>query len=242
MTAPLTPPHQPQPNEPWQAPPSGSHLAPGTDEEARERRAELRQGAVITVALTVAGIGLGLLWLWLAPRVPLVADDTAVLLKDSEGEEAIGADGTFVLLALAFGVVAAAGVFLLRRRGGIPLVVGLALGGLLGSLVAWRLGTWLGPTSDVVAHAKEVGKGVTFDAPLELHAVGAAVLAWPIAAMIVHLGLTALFGPRDPEPEWEFPRAASGEAPAGAFGPGPGSADGPAGEDGPAAGAGPDRP
>ncbi|WP_329205315.1 ABC transporter permease [Streptomyces sp. NBC_01696] len=234
MTAPLTPPHQPQPNDPWQAPPSGSHLLhpeqPGPD----ERSAELRQAAVVAAVLTVAGIGLGLLWLWLAPRVPLVSDDTAVFLKNSEGEEAIGADGTFVLLALAFGLVSAAVVFLLRRRGGLPLVVGLALGGLLGSLLAWGIGTWLGPTSDVVAHAKEVGKGVTFDAPLELHAVGAAMLAWPIAAMIVHLGLTALFGPRDPEPEWAgsygTPQAEPGHGTA--FGPAPGAPAEPGAEDG----------
>ncbi|MER5556624.1 ABC transporter permease [Streptomyces sp. NPDC002793] len=231
MTAPLTPPHQPQPNDPWQAPPSGSHAVPGEEPGGAERRTELRQGALIAAVLTVAGVVLGLLWLWLAPRVPLVSDDTAVFLKNSEGEEAIGADGTFVLLGLAFGLVSGAAVFLLRRRGGIPLVVGLALGGLLGSLLAWGIGTWFGPTSDVVAHAKEVGQGVTFDAPLELHAVGAAMLAWPIAAMIVHLGLTALFGPRDPEPEWgtfhgatafyEAPPAEPGSA----FGPKPGPAE-----------------
>ncbi|MFE3515691.1 ABC transporter permease [Streptomyces sp. NPDC059166] len=202
MTAPLTPPHQPQPNDPWQATPSGSHAVPG-GRPGDERRTEIRQGAVIAVLLTAAGLALGLLWLWLAPRVPLVSDDTAVFLKNSESEDAIGADGTFVLLGLAFGLVTGAAVFLFRRRGGIPLVVGLALGGILGSLLAWGIGTWFGPTSDVVAHAKEVGKGVTFDAPLELHAVGAAILAWPVAAMIAHLGLTALFGPRDPEPEWE---------------------------------------
>ncbi|MDF6021677.1 ABC transporter permease [Streptomyces sp. JH34] len=252
MTAPLTPPHQPQPNDPWQAPPSGSHVVPGKDPDAEERRAELRQGALTAAVLTVAGVLLGLLWVWLAPRVPLVSDDTAVFLKNSEGEEAIGADGTFVLLALAFGLVSAAAVFLLRRRGGIPLVVGLALGGLLGSLLAWGLGTWLGPTSDVVAHAKEVGKGVTFDAPLKLHAVGAAVLAWPIAAMIVHLGLTALFGPRDPEPEWAFPYgtqdegpgSAPGQASGGGGSPAPGHAGGPEAGDGPAdgTGQGPSRP
>ncbi|MFJ8886263.1 ABC transporter permease [Streptomyces sp. NPDC102402] len=230
MTAPLTPPHQPQPNDPWQAPPSGSHAVPGAQPGADERRAEIREGAVTAAVLTVAGVALGLLWLWLAPRVPLVSDDTAVFLKNSEGEQAIGADGTFVLLALAFGLVSAAAVFLFRRRGGIPLVVGLALGGLLGSLLAWGIGTWFGPTSDVVAHAKEVGKGVTFDAPLELHAVGAAMLAWPIAAMIVHLGLTALFGPRDPEPEWGIPygegQPGSATGPESAFGPGPVAEDG----------------
>jgi hypothetical protein len=162
-------------------------------------KTELRQAAVITVAVAVGGVLLGLLWLWLAPRVPLVADDSAVYLKDTEGEQAIAVDGTFTLLALAFGAVSGLVVFAVRRRGGVPLVVGLALGGLLGSVLAWRLGVWLGPAQDVVAHAKAVGKGITFEAPLKLNAKGA-LLAWPVAAMAVHLGLTALFGPRDPEP------------------------------------------
>ncbi|MFD4695028.1 ABC transporter permease [Streptomyces sp. NBC_00683] len=228
MTAPLTPPHQPPSDDPWQATPSGSHAAPGGQEPLRgtELVAEVRRAAVVTGLLTVAGVALGLLWLWLAPRVPLVSDDTAVFLKNSESEEAIGADGTFVLLALAFGLVSAAAVFLFRRSGGIALVVSLALGGLLGSLLAWGIGTWFGPTSDVVAHAKEVGKGVTFDAPLELHAVGAGMLAWPVAAMAVHLGLTALFGPRDPEPEWEAGYGADRPAAGPASGPAPGSAGG----------------
>ncbi|OUD02027.1 DUF2567 domain-containing protein, partial [Streptomyces swartbergensis] len=29
-----------------------------------------------------------------------------------------------------------------------------------------------------------------------------ALLAWPFAALVLHLGLMALFGPRDPEPEF----------------------------------------
>nr|WP_248001893.1 DUF2567 domain-containing protein [Streptomyces sp. RPA4-2] len=162
-------------------------------------KTEVRDAAVITVAVALAGVLLGVLWWWLAPHVPLVADDTAVYLKDTEGEQAIGVDGTFTLLALGFGVVSAAVVFLVRRRGGVPLVVGLAVGGLLGSLLAWRLGVYLGPTQNVVAHAKAVGKGVTFSAPLKLGAKGA-LLAWSLGALVVHLGLTALFGPRDPDP------------------------------------------
>lgn len=58
---------------------------------------------------------------------------------------------------------------------------------------------WLGPDSDVIAHAQSAGKGVTFSAPLKLGAKGA-LLAWSFAAALVHLGLTALFGPRDPDP------------------------------------------
>lgn len=157
---------------------------------------------MITVVLTLGGVLLGLLWWWLAPHVPLVGDvldkSWVVYLKDSEGEQAVGVDGTFTLLGLGFGVVSALVVFLLRRHGGVPLVVALGLGGLLGSLLAWRLGIWLGPESDVLAHAQAVGKGVTFSAPLKLSAKGA-LLAWPLAALLAHLGLTALFGPRDPE-------------------------------------------
>ncbi|WP_405688634.1 ABC transporter permease [Streptomyces sp. NBC_00057] len=237
MTAPLTPPHQPSSNGPWQTPPKwGGQGGPGRpggpgaahsgtlleSQEERNLRSDLLRAAVVTVLVTVTGIGLGLLWLWLAPRVPLISDSTAVFLSDSEGEEAIGADGTFVLLALAFGALSAALVFLFQRRGGIALVVGLALGGLLGSLLAWRLGVWLGPDQDVVAHARAVGKGVVFDAPLQLRAK-AALLAWPLGAMAVHLGLTAWFGPRDPEPEWGvFPGWAAG-------GPVPGAGPSPAG-------------
>jgi len=166
-------------------------------------KTEVLEAAVITVCVALAGVVLGLLWAWLAPRVPLVGDlvdkNWVVYLKDTEGEQAIGVDGTFTLLALAFGAVSALVVFLVRRRGGVPLVVALALGGLLGSVLAWRVGVWLGPTQNVIAHAKAVGKGVTFSAPLKLGAKGA-VLAWPLAALVVHLGLTGLFGPRDPEP------------------------------------------
>ncbi|MBK3642700.1 AAA family ATPase [Streptomyces sp. MBT33] len=214
MTAPLTPPpppHEQSAQNAWQ-PPAAGHSAPAPHDAAWHgtygqdgpgMKTEVREAAVVTVAVALGGVLLGLLWWWLAPHVPLVGDvvdkSWVVYLSDSEGEQAIGVDGTFTLLALAFGVVSALAVFLWRRRGGVPLVVALGVGGLLASLLAWRLGVWLGPEQDVIAHARQVGKGVTFSAPLKLGAKGA-LLTWPLAALIVHLGLTALFGPRDPEP------------------------------------------
>ncbi|CAM5233806.1 hypothetical protein STANM309S_06283 [Streptomyces tanashiensis] len=109
-----------------------------------------------------------------------------VYLKDTEGEQAVGVDGTFSLLALGFGVVSALAVFLVRRRGGVPLVVALAVG------ACWRRcwpggSAWLGPAQDVVARGESAGKGVTFDAPLKLNAKGA-LLAWPFAALVVPPG------------------------------------------------------
>ncbi|MCM2576486.1 hypothetical protein [Streptomyces meridianus] len=193
MTAPLTP-HEEPPGDPSHSPPPRQ----GADGE-RTGAAKVRQAALVTVLVALSGAVLGALWLWLAPHVLLVSDGKAVYFKNSEGEEAIGADGVFVLLALGFGVLSGALVFLVRRSGGIPIVVGLALGGLLGAVLAWRLGGWFGPAGDVAQHARRVGKGVVFDAPLQLRAKGA-LLVWPVAALAVHLGLTALFGPRDPEP------------------------------------------
>ncbi|MGP4042741.1 AAA family ATPase [Streptomyces sp. 2A115] len=203
MTAPLTPPpppHNQPPHDLWQAPPTGGALGlAGYQEDGPGMKTEIREAAVITVAMALGGVLLGVLWWWLAPHVPLVSDAETVFLQDTEGEQAVGVDGTFILLALGFGLVSALVVFLIRRRGGIPLVIALTLGGILGSLLAWRLGIWLGPEQDVAAHAKEVGKGVTFDAPLELNAKGA-LLAWSLGALVVHLGLMALFAPRDPDP------------------------------------------
>ncbi|MFF5027086.1 AAA family ATPase [Streptomyces collinus] len=206
MTAPLTPPPPPHDDSPHQVrqapPPAGAPVAGPYEQDGPGMKTEVREAVLITLAAALSGVLLGLLWWWLAPHVPLVGDQVdkswVVYLKDTEGEQAIGVDGTFTLLSLAFGAVSAAVVFLLRRRGGVPLVVALGLGGLLGAVLAWRLGVWLGPTSDVIAHARAVGKGVTFSAPLKLGAKGA-LLAWPLAGLLVHLGLTALFGPRDPE-------------------------------------------
>ncbi|MET7932230.1 ABC transporter permease [Streptomyces sp. NPDC005322] len=213
MTAPLTPHDQPSPRDesgegrpeqqygyPSAAYPSHPEHTDEYSEPGPELRAELVQASLVAIAVAVSGVLLGLLWLWLAPKVPLVWDGgSGVYLKNSEGEDAIGADGVFTLLGLAFGAVSAIVVFLLFRHGGIALVIGLAIGGVLASIIAWRLGVWLGPTSDVVAHAKAAGKGVTFDGPLKLGAKGA-VLSWSVAAMVLHLALTGLFGPRDPEP------------------------------------------
>ncbi|MFG2862848.1 ABC transporter permease [Streptomyces sioyaensis] len=210
MTAPLTPRDNQPPEEPQhpQAAPAHDHGATAEHPDhtglgGPELARELREGAVIALVVAVSGVLLGVLWNWLAPHIPLIADTRNVYLKNTEGEEAIGADGTFVLLSLGFGVLSAAVVFLLRRRGGIPLVVALVVGGLLGAVLGWVTGMWLGPTPDVATHAKQVGPGVTFSGPLRLQAKGA-LLAWPIAAMLTQLALTGLFGPRDPEPEVDW--------------------------------------
>ncbi|GAA2362419.1 MULTISPECIES: hypothetical protein [Streptomyces] len=191
-------------HDPWSvpAPPPPARTGP---QWGREIRTALLVGLPVAV---LAGLALGALWPVLAPRVPVVSNGRAVMLQNSEGQQAIAIDGTFLLTGLAVGVLAGALVFWLRRRrGGIAEVLGLAAGAVAGAFLAWRVGIWLGPEEDLVAHARRVGEGVVFDAPLKLEAKG--VLAGlPFGAVGAHLLCTALWGPRTPlpAPGREFPR------------------------------------
>ncbi|MGW6982104.1 hypothetical protein ACWGE1_22160 [Streptomyces sp. NPDC054932] len=191
MTEAVTP---PSPLDPSSPPPGKPDAAAGaiTPEDVRD-------GAVVALLVGLAGLLLGVLWVWLAPRVQYVSNGEAVFLRNSESEARIASDGTFFMLSLGLGVLSAVGTFLWRRAGGVPLVIGLALGSVFAALVGWRFGLWLGPSSDLPAAALKAGKGVAFDAPLELLAHGA-LLAWPMTAVLLHLGLTALWAPRDPDP------------------------------------------
>jgi hypothetical protein len=211
VTAPMTPsgPH------PYASFAGGGAPFPG-DKGLGPDRSDLRKqvlaGVMVAVAGAVAGLLLGLLWLWLAPRVPFVSDGKAVYLKDGEGEQSIGVDGWFTLLGAGFGLVSAVLVYLRYRSGGVAVVFGLAVGGVVGSIVAWRFGVLLGPTTDIVAHAKAAGAGKTFDAPMKLRAKGA-LLAWPAMAMATQLVLTAAFTEREPRQPLPYGWAHWGNAP-----------------------------
>jgi hypothetical protein len=201
VTAPLTP------NDPL--PPHPPSDSDGLTEAPTWKR-DLRDGLIVALLVTVCGLALGGLWLWLAPKVPMYSDGSAIYLRDPEGEQAIGADGVFTFLGIALGVLSGAATFWWRRKtGGAVLVAALAVGGLLASVVAWRFGTALGPTSNLVAHAKQAGVGKTFLGPLQLNAK-AALVAWPAAAMLTLLCLTTLLTTQPavhPQwPGWSDPR------------------------------------
>lgn len=162
----------------------------------------MRELLVVALVVAVSGVVLGLLWWWLADPVPYISDGERAFLRYSEGEETVGMDAVFVLLASGLGALSGLLVFLVRRRGGISLVIGLALGSVLAGVVGWQLGELLGPGGDLAARAAEAGRGEMFDGPLRLNGT-IGLLVWPLLALLVHLILTALFGPRDPEPESE---------------------------------------
>ncbi|MEV7936934.1 hypothetical protein AB0O82_12385 [Kitasatospora sp. NPDC088264] len=213
---PYAPPTAPDAGTP---PPDGLAVAQSPGPTFKERLLpELRLGAGTVLACIVVGLVMAGLWVWLAPKVPLVVDGDRILYADPEGEQRAGADAVFALIALGAGLLTALGAFLATRQrgGGIAVALGLVVGGLLGSVGAWRLGRWLGPSNDLIAEARRVGNGGHFDASIDLGALGA-LLVWPMAAMVVLLALSAAFGKReeDPPPYWAGPYGvAAPQAPA----------------------------
>jgi hypothetical protein len=135
----------------------------------------------LVVVHLVAAVAVGLAWWQLAPVLQYtVFGGQGFIVDEVQTVQVVAGDGTFALLAVAAGVACAA-VLLLRGHDGPGLALGVAVGGLLGSLLAWGLGTTLGPgrLADLVAAASD-GDVVT-PGP-ELLAYGA-LLVWPIVSV-----------------------------------------------------------
>lgn len=154
-------------------------------------RRELTTALAAIVALAALGAALALLWVRSAPRLAFrVVEPGRALPVVPEAEEYVAADGRFVLITLVAGALAGLVCWLLRASRGPVVLVGLALGGLLGAVVTWRLGLVLEPgfrPEDL----QQVGR--TVYQPLELGA-RAALVVQPSAAVLVYLlavGFTA---------------------------------------------------
>lgn len=135
-----------------------------------------------------AGVLWGVLWWLLAPTARTVVRDGGVYLQGHE-ELMVGQDGWFVVLGAVTGaVLATIWPALSRRRPLAGLFAGLA-GCLLAGLLAWALGSWLGPDSLRAQLDSGVKAPVT---PVALHS-WAALLFAPFLFAVVR-GLTELLG------------------------------------------------
>lgn len=156
----------------------------------RGSREDVRAGVITVLALTVTGLGAGALWAWLAPRADYRVTETQVVpvVGVPSAEVLFADDGVYVLVLAGLGVVAGVLVWLMRRRRGVPALVGLA-GGMVGAgVVAWQVGELLGagPTEGELA---EVGRTITTGVDL---AATAALAIGPFAAVLTYLVATAL--------------------------------------------------
>lgn len=157
----------------------------GTRPSRWDVRRQVAVGGVVAGALTVLGVPIGLVWSAIAPRAELIVIAPGqTMLADSESTAYMTGDGKFALLTMAVGAVVAVLAYALAgRRTGTGAVLGLAAGGVLGSLIAWQLGRW--PTADgyrQALHNAQAGDQVT--AALTVHARGVLILG-ALAAVAV---------------------------------------------------------
>jgi hypothetical protein len=152
-------------------------------------RDELRAGLLVVAASLAGGLLVGIVW-WLAtPLAELQKRPTGVFSVGASPETSIAADGWFAVIGLVSGVIAALLAATLLRESRLGALLGLTVGGLLGSVVAWRFGVLLGPGT-LAESAAAVRVGDRFSGPLELSATGV-LLAWPTASVIAFFAAVA---------------------------------------------------
>jgi hypothetical protein len=149
-----------------------------------EIRADLRSSVRLVLVLALTGVVAGLLWWWLAPRADFrITSSGPVAIGDPSDELLVADDAVFALIMTAFGLVAGAAAWFLRRRRGVATMLALAVGGSAMAAVAWQFGEFLGagPTH---AQLADVGRVVTTS--LTLGSLPALALA-PFGAVLAYL-------------------------------------------------------
>jgi imidazolonepropionase-like amidohydrolase len=177
------------PAAPWASGPPAEGAASARGMLAGYRR-DLSAAMIVLLASLPLGALMGLVWERVAPKAHWMVQGGGAVLSEVEQSDFVAADGWFAVLGAVAGLLCGTIAFVLFRGRTRTLPIGLAAGGILGSLVAWRLGQALGP-GPIGSH-RGAPDGSTFDGPLDLRAEGV-LLSWPIAALLAVLVLTVIF-------------------------------------------------
>ncbi|WP_046471644.1 hypothetical protein [Allosalinactinospora lopnorensis] len=153
-------------------------------------RRRLVMGTAVMGSVAALGVPLGLLWWAIAPRpeVTVTGNGTTVPLPLSE--TVFASEGYFAIIMVCAGVACGYGTYLVQykvaSRHGTDLrlvcLVGLVIGAVAGSLVAWRVGVGLdsGAFERTLADAEPEE---VVQAGLQLRALGT-LLVWPFVCVL----------------------------------------------------------
>jgi len=157
----------------------------------RVSAAELRLAAALVIALAIVGLLVGLIWGHIAPRATFTVVQTGAKglaqQNDAESEAQIGVDGWFSLIGAGIGLVTGVVAWRFRPARGPFLMVALAAASLLGAVIAWRFGLWIGrhPTHSQLRTIFN-HNGATFKPAIKMRAK-AALFFQPIGAVLAAL-------------------------------------------------------
>lgn len=181
-------------------------------------RAQVRTALRLVLGLAVTGVPIGLVWLVLAPRREYEVVEGGFLALEPQSEAVIGADAWLTILTAVLGMAAAGLVWRFARARGVGIVVGLAAGMVLASVVAWQVGEAIGGGPSQ-AQTSRIGAIVV--PALHLRAIPVLVIG-AFVATLTYLILVC-FASRDDLQRNETGSFSSGwrEPPAAPAGPGP---------------------
>lgn len=147
------------------------------------RRGALALLTPVALSLLVAPY-LGMLWEWLTPAPTYINLDGAIYLENQDTSKFIAADTWFLCLGLIVGMIAGGLGYWRYRRRFVPMI-GLAVSGLVGALIARRVGVAFGPPPVGLA-AIGLPEGEVTRAMIELRSK-AVVLAWPVGVLLSYV-------------------------------------------------------
>lgn len=153
---------------------------------------EWRTAGILTALLAAAGIPIGLLWLALAPRKGYRVVEGGLASLEAQTEESVGSDLVLGLLTVAFAIVVALVVWWKVRPRGVGILLGLTVGMVTCSILAWQIGSLLGTGS---SEQELMTLGTDVIGPLTLRGVPTLVLGGFAAALVTMI--LACFVTRD---------------------------------------------
>ncbi|GIH19075.1 hypothetical protein [Rugosimonospora africana] len=136
--------------------------------ERTSRLSEILLAVGVAALITALGFPLGWLWSAAAPWIPAEKVPRAAVLAQPEQEQIIADEGWYLLITVVAGLVLALLAWiLLRRHRGVFMVLGLAVGGVLGGVLTLKFGHHIGTHhfKNLVANAPV---GTQFPAPVNL--------------------------------------------------------------------------
>jgi hypothetical protein len=156
---------------------------PTQRDRATSAAGDVRAALVTAVSLAALGVPVAAVWYAVAPRVLYHVSRGAGVPVDFGTQGFIADDGWFFLVTAAAGVLTGVAAWAIGRRHAVGVAIGLGVGGIAASIVAWKLGTAFGSGAFDAALGAKGGGPTTVRGPLTLGAKGCLV-AWPIAALI----------------------------------------------------------
>ncbi|GAA0219960.1 DUF2567 domain-containing protein [Cryptosporangium japonicum] len=150
---------------------------------------DLVAAVILALVLAATGLGTGALWSWIGPHVPVLMTANGPILAEYYGESSAGQQATFGGLALVVGLLAGPIAYVIRRRRGPIVLIGLAAGCLAAAWISWKFGVWVGQ-SEYESLLQIAAPGREFEMPVELDARGLLFLE-PLVAVLGYVLVAA---------------------------------------------------